>query len=319
MMGVRSQGWSAAPRLILTVAVLLVAGACTLAPGPEAITTDATAPTVTTTSVPPPPTTTPAPTTTRVTIADSDVTFIPFVPEVSVEDGMVSLLVEFTDGSRARLQWPEELDLISEGVIPYGSGWVESEAGSFARDFIIRSGDIEEVLGGFGGAELLDEYEDAQGGMVGFWRPRGWFTDFLAFQFGSWVVLVYDYRFEARMDDNSRQLWATNFYGEETEDGYLLLSADPPAELASAGEYPSPLQLTLSSDQGEILLIPRECDPASEIYDGAHRIGDTETHFASWCDTTGLVTVHIYGTPEFADTVYDQLHVSDVHVVGATD
>jgi hypothetical protein len=77
------------------------------------------------------------------------------------------------------------------------------------------------VLRGWGEVELLTEYPDGQEGTVGFWRTDD--TDYLAFQFGHWTVLVYDYQQAgARMSEEQRSLWATHLHGREVEGGWLF-------------------------------------------------------------------------------------------------
>ncbi|MBA2725359.1 MAG: hypothetical protein H0U53_05160 [Actinobacteria bacterium] len=223
------------------------------------------------------------------------------------------MLVQFLDGSSAELTWPPDLDLFSEGIAPSGWAFVPNR---FARDFFIRRGGPEEVVGLFGSPRLLTDYPDDEGGRVGFWRPEGWpDVDYLAFQFDSWVVLVYDYRTGLYggdpMNDEGRQLWATNLHGQETDEGFLRLFADEPLQVAPAGGYPSPMNLTFFSPTGEIVLVPENCDPGfvSPIDGG---------EFTHWCDTSGLLSIRITGSPEYAQRVYDQLRVSNVHIAPGT-
>jgi hypothetical protein len=266
------------------------------------------------TTIPKPVVTTTVPSTTEATLLGSQAPTHLFVPEVLVEEGTATLAVEFLDGSTAELSWPADLDVLSDGVAPYGWAHVPHQN---ARDFFIRRGEPEEVVGLFGSPRLLTEYPDDQGGRVGFWRPEGWpDVDFLAFQFGSWVVLVYDYRTAMfggdPMSDEDRQLWATHLHGSETSQGFLRLFADEPLQVAPAGAYPSPMSITMWSPGGEIDLVPENCDPGfvSPIDDG--------DEFSHWCDPSGLLSIRIGGPPDFAQQVHGELRVGNVDLAGET-
>jgi hypothetical protein len=64
-------------------------------------------------------------------------------------------------------------------------------------------------------------------------------------------VLVYDYTGDAAMSDQDRGLWATNFHGQDAEDGFLVLWADSPLALAGAGEHAGP-ELEFWSPAGDM-------------------------------------------------------------------
>jgi hypothetical protein len=226
--------------------------------------------------------------------------------------------VTFPDGTTAELAYPPELDLASLRVQPYSSGY----GPGFARDFLVYDEPIGEVIGNYEGAELLAEYDDGHGGTVGFWRlPPG--RLYLAFQFGSWTVLVYDYNGDAAMSDEDRGLWATNFHGQDPEDGFLLLEADPPLMLARAGEHAGP-ELEFWSPAGElkgVLLFPGECTPYHEGEDGFDDIEmvnglavSRDGEFADWCVPKASMTVHVYQEPgdTFIDDVLDGLEIRNV-------
>jgi hypothetical protein len=225
--------------------------------------------------------------------------------------------VTFPDGSTADLSWPEDLDLLSEGVTPYAWAQVPHR---HARDFFIRQGHAEEVVGAFGTPRLMQEYQDQSGGTVGAWRPEGWSdVDFLAFEFESWVVLVYDYRTAEfggdPMGDEDRQVWVDSLHGRETDTGFLVLTADEPLRIAGAGAYPSPMSLTLWSHEGALDLVPEVCEPGFISPTDAIVDGD---EFSHWCDASGLMSIRIVGPPTFAQRVLDGLRVSDVQVVGGS-
>lgn len=235
----------------------------------------------------------------------------PFIPEPFVEDGVAFLVVTFIDGSTAELSWPEELDLMSGGVYPYGWAFIPDVA---ARDFFIRQGLVEDVVAQFGPVELLDGYPDGRGGTVGLWRPAdAGGIDYLGFQFGEWAVLVYEYgpgSGSAPMGEEARAKWVRSFRGETTADGFLRLYGDEPLRIAIAGGYPSPMSMTFESQGGQVELVPEECQPGF-VGDG---IGSSE--FVHWCDQGGLISVRIVGTAGFQQAVYDGLKIGAVHLGG---
>lgn len=232
-----------------------------------------------------------------------------FIPMATIQGGIATLAVEFLDGSTAELAWPADLDLLSGGVVPYGWAYLPNVA---ARDFFVRRGVVEEVVALFGEPELLTEYPDGRGGAVTFWRPGEWpDVDFLAFKFDSWVVLVYDYRpgaLELPMSEEARALWATHLHGRETEDGFLRLSASHPLVLAPAGAYPSPMSMEFTA--GHFELVPEDCQPGFVTPIAA------DADFFHWCDESGLISMRVSGSPEYAQTIYDQLEVREVRLAG---
>jgi hypothetical protein len=300
--------------LLLIAALAVLAAACSGGDDqPVATTIDAPVlttvppidPTLTIVPDPPTPTSDPDPPPVTVTVpptAPPKPEPARFVPTLPLEDGVLTLDLVFVDGSTALVQWPAEIDLVGNGLIPYGWGFI---SGGSSRDFFIRPGDIEDVFTLLGGAELLGEYPDGNGGMVGLWRPPEDDVDYLGFTFDGWTVLVYDYRNDLAMSDEDRALWATNFHGEISEDGFLVLSADWPLRLVFAGEYPSPLNMTLRGADGEVTLTPGACEVG--VLDGI-----ADDPFARWCVDEGNMIVEAYGDRGFQEAVFDGLVVRSV-------
>ena len=225
-----------------------------------------------------------------------------FVPSLPLEDGVLSLDVVFVDGSTSHVEWPGTLDLVSHGLIPYGWAFI---GGGSSRDFFVRPGTIEDVLDQLGGADLVGDYPDGAGATIGLWRPANDTVDYLAFQFGGWTVLVYDYRNDLMMSDEDRALWAASFHGQESEAGFLVLTADYPLRLVFAGNYPAPLNMTLRGDNGEVKLTPGLCDPS--VTNGI----DSDA-FVVWCNEDANMTVQAYGSRDFQQAVLDGLVIRSV-------
>jgi hypothetical protein len=236
-----------------------------------------------------------------------------FVPRTYTEGDSIVMPVTFPDGTTAELVYSPELDLSGLRVRPYSSGY----GPGFGRDFLVYDEPVEEVIGRYEDAELLAEYEDGQGGAIGFWKlpPDGLY---LAFQFGSWTVLVYDYGEQgAQMSDEDRALWATNFRGWNAEDGLLILDAQPPLTLARAGEHAGP-ELEFWSRAGDfraVLLFPGECTPyGDEMVNGL--AVDRAYGFAAWCIPHAYMRVHVYQEPgdAFIEDVLSGLEVRNVNL-----
>jgi hypothetical protein len=99
-----------------------------------------------------------------------------FVPATYREGHRVVLPVVFTDGTRAELVYPPDLDIAGLGVFPYGSGRLRGNSPTpgrgdlVARDFVIRYGDLDEFLEVWNEGRpprLLAQYDGADGQTVG--------------------------------------------------------------------------------------------------------------------------------------------------------
>jgi hypothetical protein len=250
-----------------------------------------------------------------------------FVPPTRREGDLVVMPVTFPDGTIAELAYPPALDLAGEFLRPYSSG---SLPGSAGRDFSISYGRVEDVLAQRGGATLLAEYPDGLGGTVGFWDLRAEReVNHLAFQFGSWAVLVYDYYpLEGAgppMSEDAREQWVRSLRGHETETGFLVLEALPPLRLARAGEHAGPELQVGNLNPRFVLLFPGRCEQyragaggfeEDELAEVDGIVMDRSSWFASWCDPGGLMRVHVYQArgDHYIDRVARGLEVREVRL-----
>lgn len=239
-----------------------------------------------------------------------------FLPPTYEEDGKIVMPVTFPDGTTAEILYPPDLDLAGTNIHPYTSAVAPA---GVSRDFVIDYGQVDEVLRHWGEVELLDEYPDGQGGSVGFWRTPD--SDYLAFQFGSWTVLVYDYQeADARMSKEQRSLWATHLHGREVAGGWLILEADPPLTLARPGEHAGPeLQFLIPGKEfKQVLLFAGACTPIRagegfkeadvEMVDGVAVTRTRDAHgewYALWCDPSVPMRVDVYDGKD--ETLIDAL------------
>jgi hypothetical protein len=301
--------------MLLLAAVLFVFAACSSSDEPRVTTTGPSLTTVPPIGTLPPPTAnTPSttfppsslPSTTAPPIVDPRPGVVRFVPNLPLEDGLATLQVVFVDGSLATVAWPAERDLVSHGLVPYGWAYVLGES---ARDLFIRPGTIAETLDLLGGAELIDAFPDSDGTPVGLWRPPQQQVDYLAFQFGDWSVLVFDYREGAfQFTEDERALWAASLHGQTTERGFLILSADFPLQLVYArGDFPAEVSIMMRGPNGEVELIAGPCEPGVIDQVGADV-------FATWCTDGGRMTVRAFGPVAFQQAVFDELEVRSVEL-----
>ncbi len=222
----------------------------------------------------------------------------PFVPATTTSAGRTILPLLFPDGTSIEVSYPDNWDVTSHGLSIGGSGQVPG----YGRDFHIRYAPVGRLAEQYSW-ELLDTYFGADGQPVHFYRLPGESIDYLAFQFGPWAVLVYDYRYSRdgpRMTDEARQTWATALLGSVTEDGFLVLDAQPPLRLAQAGEHAGP-HLGISGDDGGLSLYLDACEAA-----GVDRTEDR----ASWCAEPEGIRIHASGSPAFQAALPDALRVT---------
>lgn len=255
----------------------------------------------TTTSMPPPsttPTTAPAPTEPDTTQGDRTTAFH---PDVRVSDGIATVRVTFTDGTSADISWPEDFHFASDGLLPEAVAFVPTAGGPDARNLVIHHGPFERIVETYGDGSLLDEYPGAGGSTVQFWRFPSWEWDYLVYEFGSWVVMVYDYRVlaDARMTEEERSMWARNLRGIETESGFLTLDANAPLDVGGP-EFHWPPEIVLSSPDGDIRLEATPCE-------------ESDSSDVHWCDETGQIRISTPGEPSAFETrVRQNLTVSGV-------
>jgi len=246
-----------------------------------------------------------------------------FVPATYREGGRVVLPLTFPDGTRAELVFPQELEIAELDVRLYNSGTLRGMSptpgrDSVARDFVIRYGDLDEVLRTWHGNDtlpsILAHYEGADGQPVGFWDVN-WNDNahYLGFQFGRWTVLVYDYVGAGAMTEAERTSWAANFSGRETDDGFLLLDGAGPLRLARVGEHAGP-ELTFAAGKPNraLILFPGECRPHSDqTRRVAGKLVSWNGGFANWCLSDSM-RIHAEGSREFIGAVIRELEVRNV-------
>jgi hypothetical protein len=165
-----------------------------------------------------------------------------FVAPTTRRDGHTSLLVQLPDGRGFDLAYPTAFDL-SKMTVTAGSQvvWSVRTGGLRCCDEYLSPvyGDVASI---FGSARPIAVYRGADGRSVryfsgadagsGYYEPG---MDYLAFQFGHWVVLAMDIGRSgystARMTETQRATWARSFHAHVDRAGYLIFDPRPPLTL----------------------------------------------------------------------------------------
>lgn len=188
-----------------------------------------------------------------------------FVPPTHRDGDRVVMPLTFPDGTRVTLAYPPELKIAELGVRPSGSATLHGEGDrAVGRDFLILYGSAGE---------------------------KSHVPNPLRFEFGQWTVQVYDYpSYPAAMTKAERRSFQASLHGRETADGFLILEATPPLELAAAGESHGPsLEFGMSRASPWLQLFLASCGPTAE---------STMRGFSSWCLSDSIIA-HAYGGRRF--------------------
>jgi hypothetical protein len=200
------------------------------------------------------------------------------------ETAGAAIPLTFPDGLRVELRLPDGVDVTTKGMRPYSWARLAMGEREIQRDFVIERLDSERAKSLLE-APRLTTYEGSDGTAVPLvnGREAGVETlDYLLFRFGSWVVAVYDYPEESefagsRMTERERALWARHLRGRETDDGWLVLEASPPLELAGPGWGGPPVSILLEGEDASFELGRGWCPPAGQDD------RDTSDGYVHWC------------------------------------
>jgi streptogramin lyase len=220
-----------------------------------------------------------------------------FYPPTYREGARIVMPVSFVDGTTAEVVFRGDLgadELGTYGEIGGGLGEVD-------RSIYFRYGTGSQ----FTGSGPLAAYEGHAGSTVEEWTPPsdafGGLLDaecpILVFRFGDWFVGVRTCLDELSSEEKAQ--WARLLVGRQTEDGFLVLDAEPPLTIDEAGEREGPALWLQGSDRGSpfITLRPGPCtldEPARNqelrvMPDGQEVLigpiaGQVETWSANWCE-----------------------------------
>lgn len=245
-----------------------------------------------------------------------------FVPSATIRGGTATLGVTIPDGRRLRLRYPKALALAQLGVS------LSVQVDWSVRPDPVRCCGKQLALARTRAADLfagepLQTYPGAAGQPVRLFHASqrrdanvGMALDYLVFQFGPWLVEVYDLQhpqpndYESRMTDAERSTWARSLSGRVDRDGYLVVTARPP------------LHVEPQNGAEVVFGAPRAGAPQVELADSYCGQPQSDTtkhrHFhqtgefgVAWCDPTGF-HVSATGPEQFVTGVSDHLQLAEL-------
>jgi hypothetical protein len=238
-----------------------------------------------------------------------------FVPPTTTANGMTTLPVTLPDGETFTLRYPVEMKIAQLGF-----------AGGIGVDWPVEDGALHccgKVVGiryttvgrVYGDAKPVKVYRGADGSEVRYFHgsqsvdpPISVPLDYLVFQFGPWLVQVYDVQRsgdnERRMTDEQRATWARSLSGTLDANGYLMLHASAPLSVGNGFDG------TFGTAGGNVVEV------ASHLYCGQpesdtnvrRRFTNNGEPGVSWC--AGDLHVSATGTNTFVDLAADELQIS---------
>jgi hypothetical protein len=233
----------------------------------------------------------------------------PFMPPSYTEGDRVVFPVTFLDGTRLEVILPHTLADLVEGFAPAAEvGW---DFGTCCgRSLDVRHGTIADL---FGDATPITTYTDAAGNPVPYYAVAQDDLNYLAFQFGSWVVLAWDGGSE-EFSEADRARFASLLDGHETDDGFLVL--DPVAPMVVRGTD-SPDGRFDGSTRGDALIgillgegakANCESDVPTATTARGYAVKTFETNRLGVCTPDQSVLLHITGVSLSQDDL-DQIEV----------
>jgi hypothetical protein len=248
------------------------------------------------------------------------------VPPTSTIDGVTTLPVTLPDGETTTLSYPEELRIAQLGFAGgIGVNWdVDPDPlRCCGKQVSVTYDTIEHV---YANATPLKVYRGANGESVPYFRasqqvpPQPNPINYLVFQFGPWLVQVYDVQeagdFERPMTDDERTTFSRSLTGTLDANGFLVLHAALPLSVDNA------------FDGGFGAQPGNHLELASHLYCGqAPAGGDSTDHRrfrhgdgtpgVAWC--TDDLHVSATGTNSFVDLVDRGLRVSPLNPAPTAD
>ena len=230
--------------------------------------------------------------------APSRVSHRRFVPPSETRDGVTRARLTFLDGSRVSVGYPRTLRLLKDGVQLYTTGGTR---GRQVRPQIT-----------FGGVHFKVKGRPVRclttpRGEAGVWaHPDG---DVLILRFGSWFVSVSD-------DHTNIEVWARHLRGRVTDDGWLVLRGDRRLLVGPEQRY-GDTNIMLGNLEPGVILWPLRCRDdenfPAEVAKGRGIDGPQGREaFASWCDRSASMQVHVYAGADFIAEVAEGLRIDDV-------
>jgi photosystem II stability/assembly factor-like uncharacterized protein len=240
-----------------------------------------------------------------------------FIPPTTIDNGIVTMPVTLPDGESVTMRYPQKLQVAQLGYAgTIGVNWpVESGAiQCCGKPLSITYQTVADV---YGDATPVHVYRGPNGEPVRYFHASQALKtvvpqfDFLAFQFGPWLVQVYDVTdsqtagsSEARMTDAQRETWARSLTGTVDANGYLLLHAASPLSLSNGFEG----GFGASPGNAVELSAHTVCGQPESDTNVRRRFTNEGGSGVSWC--AGALHLSATGTKAYVDLAATDLHVS---------
>jgi hypothetical protein len=250
-----------------------------------------------------------------------------FIPPTTADNGIVTLPVTLPDGESFTLRYPQAMQIAQLGLggSTASVNWEAQTTIPFlccSKEVSITYQTIEDA---YGDATPVHVYRGPNGEAVPYFHAIQSLRhnrtlnkyDILVFQFGPWLVQVYDQTAftyaqggkdatEARMTEAQRETWARSLTGTVDDNGYLLLHAAEPLSIGNMfqGAFgtgdPGPNHLWLRSHV--------ECPQKDSDTSVRQRFDNEDGPGVAWC--AGALYLSAMGTKSFVDLAATELQVS---------
>lgn len=247
-----------------------------------------------------------------------------YYPTVREEGGLLVMSVTFADGSSTELVFPASLGLQQMGFYGFSGGRIEDVVQTIKYVY----GDAAEVQG----SGPIETYKGYDGSPVELWQPPPDFAidcRYLVYRFRDWSAAVSSC--PENLSQGQRAAWAKNLKGTVAEDGFLVLEAEPPLDLASLPEDSVEVAPKIwAHPPGAwpfFSFRPGTCDPTSPPSQEDVRVmGDGTTvsfsrmgqeWFVDWCEDGRLIIQLESKTLAYAEDVAANLRARNTHLASS--
>jgi hypothetical protein len=228
-----------------------------------------------------------------------------FVPPVERHGKTEVLVVTLPDRTRVELRYPKRLHLAELGFGTIGSVKWDVRPDPLRCCGRVLSIERTTIDFTYSGRDPIKTFPGAHGTKVPYF-DSGTPLDNLVFQFGDWMVSVYNHapgEFEDEMSDKELATWARSLDGRTDKNGYLVLDAHAPLKIERLVDFVLG-KPEIGADQVEIA--DHYCgEPQSDT-----EVRRTYPGGVSWCDPgTGLHVSVVSEDPSFLRAVSRHLEL----------
>lgn len=227
-----------------------------------------------------------------------------FVPPTNHAGKIEVLPITLPDGTRAELRFPRRLHLADLGFLTPAA--VEWDVRPDPLRCCGRVLSIERTTINFtySGRKPIRTFRGANGTKVPYFDSGGP-LDYLVFQFGPWMVSVYNHEpgdFEDQMSDKELATWARSLEGHTDKRGFLVLTAKKPLIVEPLIDF---VFGTRVAGQNFLEIASPYCTGSAADTDVRRRFPNG----VAWCDPRSGWHVSAEGDPDFVQGISDDLQI----------